>query len=184
MPTSWTNAAKYYGLQAPYNFRVAIPLILSVFALLVVLLVCVFMFVNGSLSLGTERFFFFTYIIVLLCVAATLSRVTLLSAGILIWCTLELGLAISSSVLARNGIGIPLLPEDYFTPPHNSTREDRLMFHPLLQRVPKPNWKGYAQYLFDARNKGKGALKNWPINWAVIEGTNFTFSHNSLGLRG
>lgn len=181
---SWTDAAKYYGLQAPYNFRVAIPLILGVFALLAVLLVCVFMFATGSLSLGTERFYFFTYIIVLLCAAATLSRVTFLSAGILIWCTLEWGLAISSSLLTRNGIG-PLFPHDYFTPTDSNSAEARTMYHLLLQRVPKPNWKGHALLGgLDKRNKDQGPLKNWPINWAAVEGKDFTFSHNSLGFRG
>jgi hypothetical protein len=181
---SWTDAAKYYGLRAPYNFRVAIPLILGASALLAVLLVCVFMFSTSSLSLGTERFYFFTYIIVLLCAAATLSRVTFLSAGILIWCTLELGLAISSSLLTRSGIG-PLFPEDYFTPKGVNSTEHPTMFHLLLQRVPKPNWKGYSLvHALDERNKDKGPLKNWPIKWAAVEGKDFTFSHNSLGFRG
>jgi len=38
--------------------------------------------------------------------------------------------------------------------------------------------------LLDIRNKDRGDFENWPINWAQVEDQKFTFSHNSLGMRG
>jgi hypothetical protein len=52
------------------------------------------------------------------------------------------------------------------------------VYHPVLQLLPAPNWKGKLRY--DGRNKA---------HWGTLVTTrlfdqDFTFTHNSLGLRG
>lgn len=139
MPMSWTNVSKYYGLQPLTIFRLPYRR-LAALALLAVFLLCASMFRERRSKLRHCTIRFFTYIITLLCAAAAFSRVSLLSVGILIWCTFELGLAISSLALDRIGIGIQLFPGDYFMPARDNGVEDRVVFHLLLQRIPKLNW--------------------------------------------
>lgn len=177
MSMSWTDFKKYYGFQSPFVFKVAIPFLLSIFILALVLLVSAVMLFNGSLSVGTFRFHFFSYIIVLLLIAAVCSRMPPVSYALFFWCIVELGLALSSNVLAKYGIGAPLLPQNFFAEKGGGG----FQYHPLFQWAPSPNWK--EKRYFDVRNKDVFDA-NWPIDWTKLQGRQFTFSHNSLGRRG
>jgi hypothetical protein len=177
MPMNWTGVGKHYGLQRPFDFRIAIPFLLNILALILLMIVCAFLFADGGLSIGTQRFQFLAYIVVLLMLAAAFSRNDVLSLAAFSWCVLELVLALSASTLARYGIdtGTVVFPQNYFTPP--PTRG--FVYHPLLQNVPKRNWEVTINY-----DRYRGFLSNYPINWAALSGREFTFSHNSLGIRG
>lgn len=174
----WTSIRKHYGIERPYDFRVALPFLLNVSGVIVVLAVCASLWMRGSLTLGTERFYFFLYILVLLTAAAALSRVSRLSLGVLSFCVLELTLALATSVQERFGRGVSTFPQDYFT----EERDYRFVYHPVLQAVPRTNWQ--QELTFDVRNKNAERFSNWPMNWAELEGRKFRFSHNSLGIRG
>jgi hypothetical protein len=173
---NWTNLPYYYGFRRPYNFRAAIPLVLNLLSLLLVFIVCAFLFTNGELTTGTQRFYFFIYVAILLCVAAVASRATMFSLAILLWCAIELGLALSSSVLEKYLAGTSLLPRNDLSEPVSTA----YVYHPLLQGAPKPNWRETNHVDVSAETRAK-----FPeVNWSEINGRDFTLSHNSLGLRG
>jgi len=165
-----TDIARYYGFRKPFDFKVAIPCLLNICLLVLACAVSAYLFLDGGLTIGTVRFYFFVYIIVLLLIGVALSRVTPLAYAILLWCLVELGLAL---------FGIDLFPENYFM----GAPEHRFKYHPLLQMVPVPNWHG-SVLLFDVRNKSLYDRNGLPINWDAAGGRYFTFSHNSFGLRG
>jgi hypothetical protein len=171
-----TNARKFYGLERPYDFKVAIPFLLSALELSLVLIGVALLAVNNGLGIGTDRFYFFLYIAALLVAAAAFSRVSILSLGLLFWCTIELGFAVSTATLERYGLGHSLLPQDFT---RASTDELGLTYHPLLQAVPRKNWRGTRS--FHWRND-----KPWDavIDRRRIEDRELQYWHNSLGLRG
>jgi hypothetical protein len=108
--------------------------------------------------------------------AAAFSKITLFSIGTLLWCALEMSLALATGTLERYGIGTSVFPQNLFTAPPDK----RFIYHPLLQIVPRPNWEQKIRYDYnDLRDIFKSQ-----INWAEIKGKEFIFSHNSVGLRG
>lgn len=176
MPMSWTKVGEFYGLKKPFNFNVAIPFLLNGCMLILVLVVCAFLFWNGALNIGTARFYFFLYITCLLVIAAVFSRARRLSYPILCWCTIELGLALGSNILAKHKAVPSLFPE-------NVTRTDDLsfMYHPLLQTVPRPNFH-YTDHLDFAGIEDNAKASG--IDVASLQGQELEVVHNSLGLRG
>ena len=138
MLMSWTEVCKTYGLQNPYNFRIAIPLLLNLIGFILVFFVCIFFLTDRSLNIGTERFYFFCYLMVLLLIAAAFSRITVVSLAIFLWCAVELSLALASNELERQGIMSSLFPANKFTTP----RDPRFEYHPVLGMVNKPNSHG------------------------------------------
>src|ERR1700761_4921912 len=125
-----TNMRSFYGLQRPFDFKVAIPFLLNAFVLIIVLLLCIVFFFIHSLSIGTERFYFFSYVACLLIIGAVLSKVRVLSYAILCWCLVELSLAFGNSAL---------YPKNIVTEPNPD--EFAFVYHPLLQIVPRPNFQ-------------------------------------------
>jgi len=170
MPMNWTRAQEFYGLKKPFNFKVAIPFLLNTCALILVFFVCVYLFFTHSLNIGTERFYFFSYIVCLLLIAAAFSKARNFSYAILCWCIIELSLAFANSALYPRNRVTASNPDDY-----------AFIYHPLLQLVPRPNFQ-YQNHLdfrgIEAKAKGAG------IDVAALQGQELNFSHNSLGLRG
>src|SRR5258708_7295407 len=167
---SWTRVLEFYGVKRPFNFKVAIPFLLNAVTLIGLFLVGVFLFFDKGLYIGTDRFYFFVYIACLLLVAAALSRVNTLSLAILCWCIIELGLAMANRDLRPRNITTEIDPDDY-----------AFIYHPLLQLVPRPNWKyknhpNLRGHEADARAGG--------IDIDAVQGKELDFSHNSLGRRG
>jgi len=144
-----------------------------------VVLVCAYLSLVGNLSLGTERFYFFFYIVSLLVAAVLLSRTaTKFSYAALAWCTTELLVALISNTLASYGIGWSYLPTNLVPIP----LWEKDVYHPLLQDVPKANM--HYSVKVDPKVKITIETVGWPMNWAVLEGRTFTYNHNSFGLRG
>jgi len=177
---NWTKVQEFYGLKQPFNFAVAVPCLLNVCALAVVMIVSALLFFVESLTVGTERFYFFAYIVALLVLAIAISRYSRASFALLFWCTVELGLALSTTVLETHRIGISYFPENNYT----GLSDPRWGYHPLLQIVPRPNVRW--TWRVDSRDiaLGKKQSGNAAINWADFEGHEFVFYQNSLGLRG
>lgn len=172
--SAWTTTLwTFYGLKKPFNFTVAIPFVLNICALAVVLITCAFLFLDKGLNVGTLRFYFFAYIVCLLSFAAAVSKASKLSYAILGWCIIELSLALFSGDLRPDNAVVQHDPFEY-----------AFIYHPLLQLVPRPNWKyknrvdltGMEDELADARAAG--------MNVDSLQGKEFYFVHNSLGLRG
>ncbi len=170
-PSSFLGKLReYYGLKQPFNFRIAIPFLLSVGALLVLFLVCIFLFFSNNLGIGTARFYFFGYIMCFLVLAAALSKVRFISYVILFWCAIEVGTAFASKALYPKNIVPKTSSDDY-----------AFIYHPLLQLVPRPNFQYKTKLNFrGAEEKAKAG----GIDMASLQGKELSFSHNSLGLRG
>jgi lysophospholipase L1-like esterase len=177
MPMPWIKVREFYGLRPPFKFRIAIPFLLNLCLLGVVFLVCVFLFWHGDLNFRTARFYFFLYIVCLLALGAVLSKASALSYTILAWCTIELSLGLGSFMMAQGGGHPSIFPED--DPPQPNV--ETVMYHPLLQLLPHPNTH-YKRRLFfgGLEEKAKAA----GIDVKSLKGTELSFDHNSLGLRG
>lgn len=175
---NWTKVREFYGLKKPFNFSVAIPFFLSIFLFTGILLTAVFLFWNGSLRIGTALFYFLCYIACLLLIAAIFSRAIRLSYVILCWCTIELSLGLGSLIMAKHSLGTSLCPRDQSI---INPWFEAFIYHPLLQTVPRPNWRftDYIDFKWD-RGKATGA----GIDVASLQGQKHDYFHNSLGLRG
>ena len=179
MPVRWTIAREFYGLKRPFNFRVAIPFLLSICVLALVLLVCIYLAFSSGLGIRTNRFYFFSYIICLLLIAAALSKASKLSYVILCWCVIELGLALASSAVEKYWAGVSLFPQNIVS--ESSPDSDAFIYHPLLQIVPRPNFQ-YKDHL-DFRPIEKRA-RAAGVDVDALQGKELIFSHNSMGIRG
>jgi hypothetical protein len=177
MRTSWTEVRKFYGLLPPFNFRVAIPFLLNACVLGATVLICAFFSLRGELNFGTARFYFFLYLGVLLVVGAVFSKAAKLSYVILLWCTIELSLGLGSNIVSHPRGRQSVFPEN--APIDTSVRED--IYHPLLQSVPRPNYRD--TYRLDFGHEAATA-KAAGVDVASLEGKQITIVHNSLGLRG
>jgi hypothetical protein len=177
MSAAWMQFKRLYGLQKPFDFRVATPFLMSLLLLIAVLAACAALSIGGNLLFRSERFYFFAYVATLLVFAATLSRFTAISLVIALWCTLELGLASASGAFLSYGLGgaSSLLPRNVVPQPGWASSR----YHPLLGFSLIPNVQ--RQVRFDDNNRD--AFKDWLINWAALDGKTITISHNSLGLR-
>lgn len=175
----WTGVKDYYGLRPPFDFRVAIPFILNASLLGTVFLVCAFLFLRGNLNVGTARFYFFLYLGVLLVVGAVFSKARKLPYAILLWCTVELGLGLGSYVGSVPGGFDSVFPLNFpigtLDPSSYGT-----IYHPLLQSVPRPNYR-YTRRL---RIADVPTAEAAGVDVASLQGQELTFVHNSLGLRG
>lgn len=174
MRTNWTSLREYYGFSRPYNFRVAAPFLLNSVGVAAAFIVAAVMLLNGTLTVGTERFFFFMYLMLALCVALALSRIPRISIAIFLWCCIEGALALSSTILPSSAPVTPLFPRNILAAP----AIPYLVYHPLLQIVPRPAW----QYTWTFRQRNPALHPDFPVN--IKLGEEFKFSHNSLGLRG
>lgn len=168
-PMLLTRVKAFYGLTSPFDFKVAVPFLLSALGLIVVFLVCLFQFFAGDLSLGSVRFYFFAYIACFLLIAAVFSKFRTLSYVLLCWCTVELCLAAASPGLRP--------PNFVF----NGQPEFPWVYHPLLQLVPRPNFQ-YTNYPDLSGHEAEA--KAGGIDVAAIQGKELKFVHNSLGIRG
>ncbi len=178
MRTSWTEVRKFYGLLPPFDFRTAIPFLLSVCLLGVILLICAFLFLRGDLNFGTARFYFFLYLAFLLAIGAAFSRASKLSYVILLWCTIELGLGLGSNIVSGPRGYYSLFPQNV---PVYDPSFRAYLYHPLLQSVPRPNYT-YTDHLDfgDMADTAKAA----GVDVASLQGQEIRLVHNSLGLRG
>jgi hypothetical protein len=168
---NWTSVTDLYGLKRPFNFRVAIPFLLNALVLAVTLIACAVLTLRNDLFVGTERFYFLFYIVALLLLAIAISRYPIASYTLLVWCTVELLLAVTTSAyLPKNELVQPVDP--------------RFGYHPLLQNVPKPNveWKWHVSEREIALAKAE--YTNIAFNWAAFENQDFIFHQNALGIRG
>ncbi|MBZ5523122.1 MAG: hypothetical protein LAP21_12865 [Acidobacteriia bacterium] len=179
MPANWASAREVYGLKRPFNFKVAIPFLLNLCALISVFVVCVFMFFDNGLSIGTQRFYFFSYIICLLLIAAAFSKARKLSYAILCWCLIELSLGFASEGWQKRGAGTSLFPKNIVT--RVNPDEAAFIYHPLLQIVPRPNYQYKINLDFKRIEKKAKAAD---VDVASLQGKEITFVHNSLGIRG
>jgi lysylphosphatidylglycerol synthetase-like protein (DUF2156 family) len=177
---NWPRVKEFYGFEKPFNFRVAMPLLLNIFVLVVTLLACVVLFWNGGLDVVTARFYFFCYIICLLVIAAGLSRASKLSYVILCWCTIELSLAFGSQIWAKYGVGTSLCPRNRDVAIMNSWT-GTFIYHPLLQSVPRPNWRFTSHVDFGG---DENTARAGGIDVESLRHQEHVFVHNSLGIRG
>jgi hypothetical protein len=176
---NWTSVRESYGFQRPFNFTVAIPFLLNACGLALVIVACLVLLSNGNLTIGTQRFYFFLYICVALVSAAILGRISArASYALFVLCIAEVSIGVVTNIRENSGVGISYLPRNLFT----EQSDPRFVYHPLLQSVPKPNvrWVWHS----DSRNRADSEQWGWPVNWREIEGKDFVFQHNSLGLRG
>lgn len=172
MPAAWTSLRCYYGLEKPYDFRVALPFLLASIGTVSMVAVVSLQLVCGSLNMGTARFDFFAYMAAVLASAALFSRLAALSMALFVWFMLEMAVALSSYVVPSS--------ESFFPANRSATPPDlRFTYHPLLQIVPRVNWRQAVR--IDASEEA--LHPDWPVNWKQAAGV-FTFQHNSLGLRG
>lgn len=168
---SWTNVKEFYGFKQPFEFRVAIPFLLNATVLVVTLFVCVGLVFKGQLFVGTDRFYFFSYVCLLIVVAIAISRRPVVSYVLLLWSSVELLLALTtSSYFPKNEFPQPVDP--------------RFGYHPLLQNVPKPDvtWKWHVNER--EMSMFKAQSKDVAFNWSAFEAQEFVFQQNSLGVRG
>lgn len=168
-----TKLGTFYGLKRPFKFRVAIPFLLSICILVVVLLTSAFLFLDKGLNAGTERFYFFIYMVCLLLIAALVSRATRLSYAILGWCMIELSLALFSPDLRPDNIHTVHDPFEY-----------AFIYHPLLQLVPRPNWQYKNVINLAGMEDEMAEAKAAGMHVDSLQGLELNFTHNSLGLRG
>ena len=176
--TGWTRVKEFYGLRPPFNFCIAIPFLLSLGLLGVIFLICAFLFLRGGLNFGTARFYFFLYLTLLLVMGAVFSKASKLSYAILLWCSIELGLGLGSNIVSESRRHYPsLFPVNV---PIDTSVDDTI-YHPLLQSIPRPNYR-YTNHL-DFRNMSDAA-KAAGVDVASLDGQEIRFVHNSLGLRG
>lgn len=171
-----TSFYTFYGLRAPRDFGIAIPFLLSACAAIATLMVSLWLAANNALYAGTARFYFLSYIFVLLAMGAVFSRMRRLSWALFLWCVFEAALAFISTVLAVDGGGRSWFPKNEFVLP----ADPRASYHILLQRVLTPNLHWVHQY--DTRNKTR--FLDFPIRWSYLEGKGFVYQQNSLGMRG
>lgn len=175
----WTGVKQYYGLRPPFDFRIAIPFLLNVCLLGVTLLIGASLSLRGNLYFGTARFYFFMYLGVLLVAGAVFSKVRKLPYVILLWCTMELSLGLGSYMVSVPGGFDSVLPLNFpigtLDPSSYGT-----IYHPLLQSVPRPNYR-YTRRL---RIADVPTAKAAGVDVAALRGREITFVHNSLGLRG
>lgn len=179
MPAGLTGAREFYGLKKPFNFKVAIPFLLSISMLILLFFVCLFQFFTSGLSFGTERFYFFFYIACLLLIAAAISKAGKLSYVIVCWCAIELGLGFASNGMEKYGAGVSLLPQNIVT--ESSPDEYAFIYHPLLQIVPRPNFQ-YKDHLDFSHIEKRARAAGVDVD--SLQGKELIFSHNSLGIRG
>lgn len=177
MRTSWAEVRKFYGLLPPFNFRIAVPFLLSLGLLGVIFLVCAFLSLRGELNFGTARFYFFLYLGLLLVVGAVFSKAGKLPYVILVWCVVELGLGLGSNMVPQPKGRHSLFPEN--VPVDTSVRQD--IYHPLLQSVLRPNYSftfhlDYTGQLDTAKAAGIDAVS--------LEKQEIRIVQNSMGLRG
>jgi len=178
MPAALTSAREFYGLKRPFNFRVAITFLLSMCTLILLFFVCLFLFFASGLSIGTERFYFFSYIACLLLIAAALSKAGKLPYVILGWCIIELGLGFISSGMEKYGFA-SLLPQNIVA--ESSPDDYAFIYHPLLQIVPRPNFQ-YKDHLDFSHIEKRARAAGVDVD--SLQGKELVFSHNSLGIRG
>lgn len=185
MSTNWTSTRtlprlkktfnfgrvrEFYGLARPFSFSVATPFLLNLCMLVFVVFVCMFLLLTGSLSIGTQRFYFYAYIACLLLIGAVISKVRFLTYAILCWCMIELSLAFGNSNLYPRNIVTTI-----------NTDDEAFIYHPLLQIVPRPSYQ--YSYRLDFRSIEEKA-KAGGIDVASLQGKEMFFAHNSLGIRG
>lgn len=174
---NWTKVKEFYGLRPPFNFRIAIPFLLSICLLSVTFVTCALLFFRGDLSIGTARFYFFLYIACFLFIAALFSRISKLSYTLLVWCIIELGLGLGNHFLVKRS-GPSLFPENGATTDGWSLP---FVYHPLLQSVPRPSWHYTDRVDFaDMEDEAKAAGVDVPH----LQNQELVFVHNSLGFRG
>lgn len=172
----WSAVKRCYGLQQPFNMEVAIPFLLNLFALAVMLVVCVILLFDGGLNIGTYRFYFLCYVSLMFLVAAVLGRAGIVSLAVFFWCVIELSMGLGSNALENWGLMQSLLPKNIFP----QRPDPRFAYHPVLGIVPKPNTQG--EWHIDRRNSAALAGIGWHVNPSFYEENHFI--HNSFGLRG
>lgn len=173
---NWSKVTRHYGFQKPYNFKVALPFLLNLIVMATIVITGAVFSLESELNIGTERFYFLTYIFFVSITAIVFSRLFALSLAAFFWCAIELSLALGSNVQEQYGLGVSLFPKNHYPLP--DFFRPRFHYHPLLQVAPTPNEQVVIQYETRLKNVYKT-----PLNWAELE-KQMRFSHNSLGLRG
>ena len=112
----------HFGLVRPFRFERTLLAVLACAVLLAMAITAWMLCKVGGLFPGTQRAFFFWYLLGLVLVALALLRWPKLALVLLMWATIDLGL----------GIATPLLPQNVSDPV-------RFAWHPLLQVVPIPS---------------------------------------------
>lgn len=174
---NWIVLAEYYGLKPPYRFEVAIPLLLNACGVAVMLFTGTSLWVLGGISAGTDRFYFVLYLATLFAIGAAISRFRFVATAIFVWGLIDGTLGVSTNILSEHGVGVSLLPSNEVK--ERQTEDLGLTYHPLLQAVPKKNWRGTNAYYWYA-----GTYDDSVIDRKDLDGRELQFFHNSLGLRG
>lgn len=140
-----------YGLSRPYDFTKALPFLVSLCLFFFVFASGALLAIIGKLSVGTDRWYFFLYVALTLLLSAGISFLPRLAWCLVTLAFLELAVGAGTHLLATANIGRSLFPD-------NGKRNQRFVYHPLLQGIPAPN--------FEETRNGR------------------TVQHNQYGLRG
>ena len=133
---SWTTIKSAYGLQKPYDLRVAIPFLLAALLLGVGCIIFAAVALRGMVPLDTPRFTFFVYINLVFLGALLLARLRWVSLPLLVLGSIELFLALATHVGHHY---LDLFPIDLL-PSHFRYEPVRFVYHPLLAGVPRPGF--------------------------------------------
>ena len=133
---SWNRISAAYGLQRPYDFRVAIPFLVASLLLALGCIAFAAVGLRGMAPLDTPRFTFFIYVNLVLLGAVLLARLRWISIPLLALGSIELFLAGATHVGHHylNLFAVDLLPS------HSRYEQTRFVYHPLLAGVPRPGF--------------------------------------------
>ena len=150
MTGRWTKIKTYYGFSKPYDFNIAIPALMNVIFLAIVLVKFIVALGNNNrariygpvernfLTFPSEMYYFYFYILFGILLLTIFIKRKKIYWPLLIWFVIEFCLG---------GWGKGLAPFDSRT-----AFDSRFNYHPLLQAVPAPNFKGRNDDLFIAHN--------------------------------
>lgn len=134
---NWTRIQAFYGFQKPYDFRVAIPFLLSALLLSLGCAAFVAVRIRGMAAPDTPRFAFFVYVNLLLLGATLLARLRWVSIPLATLGSIELFLALVTHVGHHY---LKTFPVDLL-PSHSHYEQPRFRYHPLLAGVPTPGFR-------------------------------------------
>jgi hypothetical protein len=162
MTESWAKLKRAYGFSKPYNFNLAIPAMLTAaFAFLFVVVALYGVIFSGYFALRSERFLFDLYILIGLALIFLAIGRRRIFWPLFVWFLIEFSLGSWAKGLA------PFDARNEF--------ERKFNYHPLLQSVPVPNFRGDNGRLAIVHNSLGMRDTGNPISPLKREGLIFVF---------
>ena len=134
---SWINVQSYLGFQKPYKMERAVLVLLAGWLLISVLILTVLSLVLGLMSIGTARFYFSVYLILLLLGSVSLVRFHFVSRCLVGLALLEILIATVTHFAPVFHLKVDdLWPENIKI----SSSVNAFKFHPLLGGIPNETY--------------------------------------------